>query len=390
MSKGLTLALRGRFFWLSGLIAAVALMAAAVFLIHPLVTRYVESEAFRKELDKQTSKGLHLEGRFEVIRRTGFLTATTEGFTGGNGVKAIRSISTGRADTKFNPWGVLLRRWQLDYIRIPSGRAEIQTYEPKTENNPPKPWYAIFLPDRVYLAKVVCDSADVTWPLSGRKEGFFNTGLLIKHYVRDFEYRATGGTKKTEMVPDLALIQMHLLITGNFSAHDLELAPNQKRGASESESEPGSRTNLSVTMIFHKSGRCLDTEAWANLFQAKRPVRYPGRAGFEAESSAGRGAFRIEGGRVSGAPFLDQAAALTGKKSIEEVELSRFSLQFSGISPGGSRADRDRAQGAFSIKGKFQSTTNVLPARCNSAPRNISGCPAEILLANGMDIFGRP
>ena len=60
MSKGLTLALRGRFFWLSGLIAAVALMAAAVFLIHPLVTRYVESEAFRKELDKQTSKGLHI------------------------------------------------------------------------------------------------------------------------------------------------------------------------------------------------------------------------------------------------------------------------------------------------------------------------------------------
>ena len=97
-------------------------MAAAVFLIHPLVTRYVEAKRSAKSLDKQTSKGLHLEGRFEVIRRTGFLTATTEGFTGGNGVKAIRSISTGRADAKFNPWGVLLRRWQLDYIRIPSGR----------------------------------------------------------------------------------------------------------------------------------------------------------------------------------------------------------------------------------------------------------------------------
>jgi hypothetical protein len=69
----LTLALRGRFFWLSGLIAAVALMAAAVFLIHPLVTRYVESEAFRKELDKQTSKGLHLEGRYEATEGPAFL-----------------------------------------------------------------------------------------------------------------------------------------------------------------------------------------------------------------------------------------------------------------------------------------------------------------------------
>ena len=107
------MALRGRFFWLAGLTAAVALIAAAIFLINPLVTRYMEGEAFRKELDKQTSKGLHLEGRYEASRRTGFLTATTDGFTGGNGVKAFRSISTGRADAKFNPWGVLLTRQGL-------------------------------------------------------------------------------------------------------------------------------------------------------------------------------------------------------------------------------------------------------------------------------------
>jgi hypothetical protein len=359
MSKGLTLALRGRFFWLSGLIAAVALMAAAVFLIHPLVTRYVESEAFRKELDKQTSKGLHLEGRFEVIRRTGFLTATTEGFTGGNGVKAIRSISTGRADAKFNPWGVLLRRWQLDYIRIPSGRAEIQTYEPKTENNPPKPWYAIFLPDRVYLAKVVCDSADVTWQLRGREAGFFKTGLLITPHGRDFEYRATGGTMKTGMVPDLALIQMHLLITRELlTLHDLELAPNQEsEGRIRVRGQAGLKQDKSLSVTMNFSQIPVDPwipEAWANLFrgEASGEVSWEGRD-MKLESSAGRGAFRIEGGRVSGAPFLDQAAALTGKKSIEEVELSRFSLQFEWKFP---RVEVEQieieAQGAFSIKGK--------------------------------------
>ena len=56
----------------------------------------------------------------------------------------MKTISTGEADAKFNPWGIFLRRWQLDYIRIPSGKAEIQTYEPKPENKPPRPWYTIF------------------------------------------------------------------------------------------------------------------------------------------------------------------------------------------------------------------------------------------------------
>ena len=219
------------------LIGVAVLMALAAALVNPQLTRYVESQEFREELDKQTSKGLHFEGRYRAIRRTGFLTARTEGFVGENGVKAIKTISTGEADAKFNPWGVFLRRWQLDYIRIPSGKAEIQTYEPKPDNKPPKPWYTIFLPDRVYLKKVECDAADVTWKLRGRKAGFFQTRLLITPHGRDFEYRASGGTMKTGMVPDLALRQIHLLITKELlKLYELELAPRIERAKGESKS----------------------------------------------------------------------------------------------------------------------------------------------------------
>src|SRR4029077_5214912 len=166
-------------FWLVVLTGVVASMIIAVVLVNPRLTRYVESQAFREELDKQTSKGLHFQGRYKAIQRTGFLTARAEGFTANDGVKAIKTMTTGEVDAKFNPWGVFLRRWQLDYVRIPSGTVEIQTYEPKQENKPPKPWYAVFLPDRVYLERVVCDAADVTWQLRGRKAGFFQTRLLI-------------------------------------------------------------------------------------------------------------------------------------------------------------------------------------------------------------------
>ena len=74
---------------------------------------------------------------------------------------------------------------------------------------------------------MVCDSADVTLRLRGRQAGFFKTGLVITPHGRDFEYRASGGTMKTGMAPDLALQQLHLLVTREWlTLYNLELAPN--------------------------------------------------------------------------------------------------------------------------------------------------------------------
>ena len=346
-------------FWLFFLIGAAALTAVAVALVNPRLTRYVESQEFREELDKQTSKGLHFQGRYEAIRRTGFLTARTEGFSGENGAKAIKSISTGSAEAKFDPWGFFLRRWQLDYIRIPSGKAEIQTYEPKPENKPPKPWYTIFLPDRVYLEKVECDVADVTWQLRGRKAGFFQTQLLITPHGRDFEYRANGGTMKTGMVPDLALRQVHLLITKELlSLYELELAPDREsEGRIRVKGQAGMKQDKSVSAEMEFSSIPVDPwipEAWASLFRgaASGNVVWNG-PDMTLESSSGRGMFRIEGGRVAGAPFLEEAAAVTGRKSIEEITLSRCSLEFEWKYP---RAEVKQieieAEGVFYIQGE--------------------------------------
>ena len=87
--------------WLVVLTGVVVSMIIAVVLVNPRLTRYVESQAFREELDKQTSKGLHFQGRYKEIQRTGFLTARAEGFTGNDGVKAIKTMSTGEVDAKF-------------------------------------------------------------------------------------------------------------------------------------------------------------------------------------------------------------------------------------------------------------------------------------------------
>ena len=191
--------------WLVVLTGVVVSMIIAVVLVNPRLTRYVESQAFREELDKQTSKGLHFQGRYKAIQRTGFLTARTEGFTGNDGVKAIKTMTTGEIDAKFT---------------------EI----------PVDPW-----------------------------------------------------------IP----------------------------------------------------------ETWARLFRgvASGDVVWNGRD-MTLETSSGRGAFRIEGGRVAGAPFLDEAAALTGRKSIEEVKLNRCSLEFEWQYPRVTIKQIEiEAEGAFYIRG---------------------------------------
>ena len=56
----------------TGLIAAGIMIVAgaiAIVFINPRLTRYVESEAFRAELEKQTAKGLHFPT--ESTRRFG-------------------------------------------------------------------------------------------------------------------------------------------------------------------------------------------------------------------------------------------------------------------------------------------------------------------------------
>jgi hypothetical protein len=56
------------------IVAALPIVATAVF--SSRLSRYVESKAFRAELEKQTAKGLHFpSGHYETIMRSGMWTA---------------------------------------------------------------------------------------------------------------------------------------------------------------------------------------------------------------------------------------------------------------------------------------------------------------------------
>ena len=325
----------------SAIVVAVILagVAGVAVVFNPRLTRYVESDAFRSELEKATAKGLHFPaGKYAPIRRTGFLTASSDSFRAQNGRKAMTAIDAHGITATFNPLGVFLRRWQLDEVRIQSGEVGIQTYEPKPEPSPSKPWYHVFLPNRVYLQRVWSEPVDVTWRFRNEKGGFFGTRLLITPAGRDFEYQANGGTLKLALIPDLPLRHTHLLITKKLlTLYTLDLAAGPEKGGfihGEGTARMGEDRSVDFKMRFddlplrewlpsnwkdHVTGAAAGDVHW----RGKNP---------KLETASVQGALRVQNGRVRSLPFLQKLAS-TGEKSIEELELNECSAELQWESP---------------------------------------------------------
>lgn len=321
-----------------GAIAVFAVVGLA--LVNPRLTRYVESDAFRAELEKQTAKGLHFRaGVYAPIRRIGFLSAASESFRAESGRKALTAMEAHGITARFNPLGVFLRRWQLDDVHVDGGEVGIQTYEPKPEPSPSKPWYHVFLPDRVYLRRVRSEPADVTWRFRNEKGGFFGTRLLITPHGRDFEYQATGGMMKGALIPDLPLRHTHLLITRSLlTLYTLDLAPAPDSGGFiHAEGTAGTREDKSVDFRV-RSGKLPLREwlpaSWQNHVSglAAADAHWKGESP-KLEASRVQGALRIHDGRVRRLPFLEKLSSITGKKSIEELELNECSAELDWESP---------------------------------------------------------
>lgn len=335
---------------------AASLIAAAIASLNPRLTRYVEGPAFREELEKQTAKGLHFpSGKFTPIRRTGFLSAETDAFSAKQGRKALTSLDAHGIRARFNPLGIFLRRWSLDELYIDSGEVGIQTYEPKPEPSPSKPWYHIFLPQRVYLKRIWSNPADVTWTLQNKRSGIFGTRLLITPHGRDFVYEAKGGTMKAPHAPDLEVERVHMLITKtllSLYALDLSLGEGRLHG----EGKAGTREDKSVDFqISFEKLRVRDwlPESWEKHVSgiATGQARWTGKDQTLPNADV-NGSLRVNGARIRNLSFLDELAALTKRESLKSLELNECSAEAEWKNGSGEVKDiAIESEGKFRIEG---------------------------------------
>jgi hypothetical protein len=311
----------------------IAALAGTAIFFSPLLTHYIESNAFRAAMEDETAKGLHFpRSHYSPIRRTSAFTAESESFEASDGVKAMKSLDAHGITARFDPWGVFVRQWRFNYVHVQSGDVAIQIYEANPEAVTPKPWFAIFLPNRVYVQRIESEQANVIWPFRGERAGFFGTRLLITPHGPDFEYVATGGRLKMALLPDLDLRRVHLLITKTLlTIYDVDLASNS--GSDESihaQAHAGLGKDKSVD--FKANFNAVPIRTWL-------PAELKGRLNGNAfgdvhwagkdpklESSSGEGSFRIRNGQIEDVPLLEKLAELAQKKSFEHLELNDCSL----------------------------------------------------------------
>ena len=344
---------------LAAAIAIFILLAIAggmALVFSPLLTHYVESDAFRIAMAEETAKGLHFpQARYAPIRRTNVLTAQSDNFKAENGQKAMKSLDAHWITARFDPWGVFLRQWRLDDVHVQSGDVEIQIYEAHPEPVKPKPWFAIFLPNRVYLKKIESEQANITWRFRGEPAGFFGTQLLITPNGRDFEYVATGGRLKMAPIPALDLRRTHLLITKTLlTVYDLDLASDAHRDESiRAQGRAGLSQDKSIDVKANFNsmpiGQWLPAE-WKGRFHGSAfgDIHWTGKDP-KLESSSGEGSLHIRAGRVENVPLLNKLAELARKESFEHLDLNECSLALAWRYP-----EIDIRDIAIEEKGKFR------------------------------------
>jgi hypothetical protein len=339
-----------------GIFLLLVIAAGVAVFFSPLLTRYVEGHAFRVAIGEETAKGLHFpQARYAAIRRTGALTAQSDSFKADNGQKAMKSLDAHGITAKFDPWGVFLRQWRFTDVHVQSGDVEIQIYKANPEAVPGKPWFAIFLPNRVYLEKIESEQANITWRFRGERAGFFGTQLLITPDDRDFEYVATGGRLKMALVPDLDLRRTHILITKTLlTLYDLDLASDSRSDESvraQGHAGLGEDKSIDVKANFNSVPirQWLPAE-WKNRLKGSAfgNIHWTGKDP-KLESSSGEGSLRINNGRIDDVPLLNKLAELAQKKSFESLDLDECSLGFAWRYP-----EIDIKDITIEEKGKFR------------------------------------
>jgi hypothetical protein len=330
--------LRRKLLIYSAAVAIFFLIAAgtgvAVF-CSPLLTHYIESDAFRKAMEDETAKGLHFpQSHYSPIRRTSAFTAQSESFEARNGEKAMKSLDARGITATFDPLGVFVRQWRLTDVHVQSGEVEIQIYKAHPEPVAPKPWFAIFLPNRVYLKRIESPQADITWRFRGERAGFFGTQLLITPHGRDFEYVATSGRLKMALFPDLDIRRAHLLITKTLlTIYDIDVATDSGSGESihtQANAGIGQDKSVDLKATFNQVPiRSWLPAEWKEHLagSAFGDLHWVGKDP-KLESSSGEGSLRISDGRIDNLPVLEKLAELAQKKSFEHLELNACSLRF--------------------------------------------------------------
>jgi hypothetical protein len=310
-------------------IALIGVLIPALLILNAEITAWTTSNGFREMLDRATSKGLKIEGRYTSIHRVGLLGLHADSFNGTNGRRAIVALDANDISGTFNPLGIALRRWEIDNLHIKSGSVLLQKTLPGKNQGPRRmPWWGLFWPYRIHLADVKVDDANILWQLRNRESGIYHTFLEITPNGRDFEYDARGGKFRTPLTPRLEVRHAHLLIRkprlycSEFILGDDNAHPEQQLRV---EGNAGLQQDRSIHLKIDLAS--LNIPPWLpNKLRPHATGQASGHLEYESsntglETSRGLGTITITKGVLHEITIVRQFIAVTGSSDPGDLTL---------------------------------------------------------------------
>jgi hypothetical protein len=318
----------GRPWRIARIILIIALIPALIIL-NAEITAWTAGDRFRDMLDRATSKGLKVEGRYTPISRVGLLGLHVDSFTGMDGHRAIVALHANDISGTFNPWGMAFRRWEIDDLHIKSGSVLLQKTLPGENRDPrPMPWWGLFWPYRIYLTDVKVDSADILWQLRNKDSGIYHTFLEITPNGRDFEYDARGGEFRTPVTPLLEVRHVHLLIRkprlycSEFVLGDDDAHPERQLRVS---GDAGLQEDRSIKLKIDLASLNISPwlpEAWQTHVEGLLSGRFDyASSSMGLETSRGEGSATVAHGLLRDLVPVHQFIALTGSPDPGDLAL---------------------------------------------------------------------
>jgi hypothetical protein len=327
---------------LAGLALIVAAAVAVAYVMYrPQLDALADSDRFRESIGEETSRGLKVEGEYGPFthEKGGWTVATPSWKSTGRPGEAIARLDAKTITGRFNPWGVLRRRWQIDLITIDEATLKLRRPDPdKKVPLPvhPKPWYGFVLPQRMYLKLVDAKKADILWDFKKREAGIHDIHLWVTPYgKKDWRFQGTEG--KLDFLPDVPaarVVTMSLVVTKpTLTVESLEIAPPDP-------DDPG-RIVLHGTAGLQPEDTSLDatgkidrmpltpwlTSPWDNRVSGRLNGTLSWKGpDTKLDQAEGHGTLQLTGGTLRKLAALDQLALLSGDDSLRGLDFDTASL----------------------------------------------------------------
>ncbi len=324
--------------WLAIAAAGVIGLGLCALLLDRCLESYLQSEAFRRTMSRQTSLAFKVQGEYAPIRRTGFFAVTTSGFAGDGGDRLMRAIQAQDVTATLDGWNILRNRCELQRITIVRGRVELQQFKPKPP--PIRSWFARLLPT-VILREVLADSADVLTQMHDQPAGIYGVKLRVRSNGKDFEYEGRNGFLRMPVFPELQVRRIHMLVTTpRLYLHEALMTPlsPESRGSLALKGDAGiggnRRFNAQITAdrmpLAPWLARSLQ-ESIAGIVSGQ--LAGQGSMALQNTNSTsaalvGAGSVEIVAGRIHHLAALNRLAVLTENESLRDVRIDRCKFRF--------------------------------------------------------------